>query len=272
MGCFACPLFILMIMATKKTTKKEVQEKVLVVIPYFAAGAQGRELEYSVAGWRKHFLTPHQIIVIGDYHPIVDTGDDITFIDCPRVDDIPGQYRPHIDHVHKFRMVKEHYPDSKGFIYTCDDIYAVNDFTMAEVLFLKKEHDHIIPRPTGNAWQRDQYKTMLKLYEENLPVVNYICHLPVYLEWDKLFEIYEKYDCDHNSYVVENLYFNTYYSNRPALKMNIDYDNIKCGVHRPNPRISYIRDAFTKKLWIQNSVEGWIPELERLLKEHYGIK
>lgn len=249
-----------------------MDEKILVVIPYLAEAAQGRELEYAVAGWRKHFLEPYQIVIVGDYNPIVETGDDIMFIECPRVEIIPGQYRPHIDHVHKFREVRKKFPKSEGFIYACDDMYAVNDFTMVEVLFPKKKDDVTRANPTGNFWQRDLYKTQLLLDKENLPNVNYICHLPVYYEWDKLLAIYDKYDCDHNSYVVENIYFNTYFANRVALKIHIDHDNLKCGIYRKNPQKHYIYDALQKKIWIQNGVEGWIPELEKVLKEHYGIK
>ena len=77
-------------------------KEILVVIPYLAKEAQGRELELAVTGWRKHFKEPYHIVVVGDHDPIVDTGDDITFIECPRIDPVPGQYLPHLDMVHKF--------------------------------------------------------------------------------------------------------------------------------------------------------------------------
>ena len=259
-------------MAVKKTEKSEVSpEKILVVIPYLAKEAQGRELEYAVAGWRKHFKEPYHIVIVGDHHPVVDTGDDITFIDCPRVDDIPRQYRPHIDHVHKFREVRKHFPDSKGFIYACDDMYAVNDFTMVEVLLLKKKDSVMKGDPLAGEWQHDLYKTRELCLREGLPIVNYVCHLPVYYEWDKLFEVYDKYDCDHNSYVVENIYFNKYFSNRVPLQIHIDHDNMKCGVYRSNPNLNYLYDAFKNKIWLQNGVSGWIPALNQMLAQHYGI-
>lgn len=252
--------------------KEEKKDKILVVIPYFAGSAQGRELEYAIAGWRRHFKEDFQIVLIGDYHPVVETGDDITFIECPRVDDVPGEYRAHLDHVHKFKKVIEAFPDMKGFIYTCDDIYAVNDFDMVDVLVLKEREREIsasIDNP--NAWRRNNAKTKEVLLKEGLPTRNFVCHLPVYYEKDKLLEIYDKYDCEHNSYVVEQLYFNTYFKDRVPLHLNIDYDNYKCGVNRPNPRISYIERAFEQKVWITNSVEGWIPALDRMLAEYYGL-
>ena len=179
-------------------TKPVEDNRVLVVIPYLASGAQGRELEYAVSGWRRHFKHPYLIVLVGDYHPIVDTGDDIVFIECPRVEPIPGQYHCHIDHVHKFRTVREKFPQTKGFIYACDDMYAVNNFGMEEILLPKVIDGDMKGDPDStNGWQRDMAKTKALCIREKLPIHNWICHLPVYYEWDKLFAIYDKYDCDH---------------------------------------------------------------------------
>ena len=73
------------------------------------------------------------------------------------------------------------------------------------------------------------------------------------------------------SYVMEDLYYNIYYPTRIPLQMNIDFDNLKCGVYRANPRLEYLKRALHKQIWIQNSPPGWIPPLEQLLKEHYQI-
>ena len=77
---------------------------------------------------------------------------------------------------------------------------------------------------------------------------------------------------EHNSYIFEDLYFNIFFSDRVPAQLHIDYDNFKCGVYRANPRINYIEKAFKDKIWIQNSVEGWIPELDKMLSDYYGIK
>ena len=259
--------------AEAKAKKPKVgKNKVLVVIPYFAKEAQGRELEYAVAGWRKHFKEDYLIVIVGDHHPVCDTGDDIYFIDCPRVDAVAGEYRAHLDHVKKFRAVMKEFPDAPGFIYTCDDMYAVNDFDLIDVKVLKIREEEIQADPNSlNEWSQNNAKTKAVLRKEGLPMRNFVCHLPVYYECDKLKYIYEKYDCDHNSYVVEQLYFNTYYPTRIPLKLDIDYDNFLCGVRRSNPRVWYIKQAMGRKIWLQNSIEGWVPALENILKQHYGI-
>jgi len=251
---------------------KSYKDKYIVVIPFFAGGAQGREIEYAVAGWRRHFKEKYLIVIVGDYHPVVDTGDDIVFIECPRVPAVDGEYRAHLDHVNKFKKVLEKFPDIEGFIYTCDDIYAVNNFDIIDVKALKiRERNISAGLYDPNPWRRNNAKTKALLIKEGLPTHNYVCHLPVYYEKDKLLAIWKKYDCEHVSYVVEQLYFNTYFKDRVPLLLHIDHDNYKCGIHRPNPRTNYVDNAFKEKIWITNSVEGWTPYLDRKLSEYYGL-
>lgn len=244
-----------------------------MVIPYFAGGAQGNELAYAVAGWRKHFKEKFLIVVVGDYHPVVDTGDDIVFIKCPRVG-FPGKsnYRAHIDHVNKFRKVFSVYPESKGFIYTCDDIYAVRDFTMEDVLKPKVRCREIVGSfRNKNAWVVDNYKTKYILKNNGLPTMNWVCHLPVYYEWDKLLRIYDKYKCDKASRVVEQLYFNTYFADSDYVVIEEEDNDYQFKMWKDEDCIEDMKSAIGKKYWISNSVKGWKPEMEIVLKEHYGL-
>lgn len=249
----------------------QIEQPVPIIIPYLAQQAQGRELEYAVAGWRRHFCERSQIYIVGDFHPVVATGRDIAFIPCPRVDDIPGQYRPHLDHVHKFRKAMDALgPGCKGFIYACDDMYAVNDFGMEEILLPKVVSMDMHGNPSSeNGWQRDLYKTQMFCREQGLPEMNWVCHLPVYYECNLLKQLYDQLDADHNSYVIENIYFNAIYKNRKPLRIDIRWDNLKCGVYRPDPDLATIRKAFDTKIWITNSPKGWVPELDQMLNAYY---
>lgn len=259
-------------MEKEKTQKKSVKDKILVVIPYCSQGAQGREIEYAVAGWRKHFKEDYLIVLAGEDHPVTKTGDDIMCIESKRVEPIQGMYRQHLDYVSCFKKVHNAFPDSKGFIFVADDVYAVNDFDMSDVLTLKQKadviQDYVAPL---NGWQKDKIRTRELLKREGYPIRNFTTHLPQYFEWDKMEALWDKYDMEHNSYVIEDLYYNIYYPTRIPLTLHIDHDNFKCGVYRPNPRMNYIYDAFKKKIWIQNSVEGWIPALDKILSNYYGI-
>lgn len=116
-------------------------EKILIVIPYLSKGAQGKEIVYAVEGWKQHFKEDCHIIIVGDYDKNVQEvfdrakqGEpDISYIECPRITPVEGQYTCHLDHVNKFRTVRKEFPDSTGFIYACDDMYAVKDFRLADV-------------------------------------------------------------------------------------------------------------------------------------------
>ena len=252
--------------------EKKSGEKILVVIPYCSEGAQGRELEYAVAGWRRHFKENYLIVLAGEDHPITKTGDDIMCIESKRVEPIEGMYRQHLDYVSCFKKVRKAFPDSKGFIFVADDVYAVNDFDMSDVMFLKQREPTMNPDPnSSNKWIRDKYRTVQLLKKEGYPIRGFTTHLPQWFEWDKLEALWDKYDMEHNSYVFEDLYYNIYYPARIPFQLDIDHDNLKCGVYRKNPRIDYIRRAFKEKIWIQNSNEGWIPELDKMLADYYGI-
>ena len=257
-------------------------DKILVVIPYWAPGAQGHELELAVAGWCKHFKEPAYIVIIGDHDKNVERVFEyaktllsgpgchtIEYIPCPQIGIVPGQYLPHLDHVNKFRTVRGAFPDSVGFIYTCDDIYPTADFTLEDVLQPKEPKQgfyfaltHL--KSTTPDWYSDKQKTGELCHREHLPVRNWVCHLPVYYEWDKLFEVYDKYNCDHESYIVENIYFNIMYPGDPHAVSEIMYhDEVKTS--HPG-----IRPIGTVK-WVSNANCGWSQELEDILRKHYGL-
>lgn len=245
---------------------------VLVVIPYLAGQAQGEELVMAITGWRMHFKENFRIVVIGDHHPIADDSDDITFIDCPRTISSDRYCVKHLEFAKVFRIVAATFPEYDGFIFAADDAYAVNDFELTDVKLLKMHLPVIdFPAQSANSWQRDKYRTRMLLEKLGMPVRNFTTHIPFYLETEKLLEILDRFNMDNESYVFEDLYFNIFYPDRRPLLLDIRFDNMRCGVWRSNPRIDVIKDAFNSKIWITNSVEGYIPELVRLLKNHYGI-
>ena len=242
----------------------------LIVIPYLASQAQGDELSLALAGWRQHFCEPRQIVVVGDKPDAADMGEDLIWINCPRIDKIEGQYTPHIDIVHKFRTVREAFPKARGFIYACDDMYAVKDFGLAEVKALKLPVPMDVPPMDWrkeSGWMRDLGKTWSLNRKEGTPCNwNWVCHLPVYYDWNRLIDIYDCYDCDNNSYIVENIYFNQRKPRRADmhLKSEYGYEVLMAG-----PGIATAEEA--GKIWITNANCGWSKELERLLRRHYGM-
>jgi hypothetical protein len=246
------------------------REEYLIVIPYLAAAAQGREIEYAIAGWRKHFKEPYRIVLTGEGLPRF-PGEDIDYVESKRVDDIPGQYRQHLDYVSCFRKVRAKYPESEGFIFVADDCYAVNDFDIHDVKLLKMQEPVIDYDPrTPNTWRQDALKTARVLHEAGLPIRNFTTHLPQWIEWELLEYLWDKYDMTRQSYVFEDLYYNTFYPNRIPFRLNRD-DNMKYSVKTTTPNEDELRSAMARKIWINNSPDGWTRVLEKALQEHFRL-
>lgn len=246
-------------------------EKILIVIPYLASAAEGRELEYAIAGWRRHFKENHQIVLTGEGLPR-GKARFITRVESKRVPSIEGQYRQHLDYVSCLKKVRKRYPESKGFVMVADDCFAVNDFDMSDILTLKARDWDIDYDPMSpNAWKQDAIKTARALHAGGYPTHDYTTHLPQWYEWELLEYIWDKYDMAHESYVVEDLYYNTFYPTRVPLILDEQKDNYKLTVTQLTPSGSEIEWRSRRKIWLNSNNEGWRPELKNLLKNHFGF-
>ena len=243
--------------------------KYIIAITYLPAAAQGNEIEYAIAGWRKHFKEDYQIVIVGENLPEF-KGGDIICIESPRVPEIPGQYRQHLDYVNCLKKVHAMFPESEGFIHVADDCYAVNDFTINDVAALKFHNSLLDFDPASpNAWRRDAMKTAALLKSLGLPQRDFTTHIPIWFDWKKIEYLWERFDMQHESYVIEDLYFNFYYPFAGAVQLDEDSDRIKCGVYTTRPNPERLLSAFRNKIWITNSPDGWQPALYDLLQMHF---
>lgn len=233
----------------------------LVVIPYKAAEAQGDELGLVIAGWKKHFKENFKIVVVGDPATCLDST--ILYVPHECTTD-----NPPLDIVSKMQSVIATFPEPEGLIWTNDDIYPVNDFTLAEVQFLKCNGLLTDENNTGSLYAYNRSRTIEALQKKGLPAYNYSCHLPVYYRVSELLNVIADYGCTTEAHLITSLYFNTVYPKHIPFKLNLLTDNLKCGVYRENPSIETIRQAFKSKIWINNSTAGWIPELQEMLEKH----
>ena len=247
-----------------------MQKKTLVVITFLAKEAQGNELEYAIAGWRRHFKEDHLIVLTGENLPHFE-GDDIAYVESPRVPASEGNYRAHLDYVSCLRKVRKAFPEQEGFILVADDCYAVNDFTLADVQALKFMPGGIDYDPKSpNIWRRDKMRTKYVLQANGYPQRNFTTHLPIWYDWDKLERLWEEFHMDTVSYVVEDLYHNIYFPVAGAIEIGED-DCLKCGVYSHTPDPLRLRRALEDKVWVTNNPDGWQEELRRLLAYHFGF-
>ena len=247
-----------------------MKEKILVVITYLAKEAQGRELEFAIAGWRRHFKEKYLIVLTGENLPHFE-GDDIAYVESKRVPASPGNYRAHLDYVSCLRKVRQRFPGGDGFILVADDCYAVRDFTLADVKALKYLPGGIDYDPQSpNPWRRDKMRTKSVLRNLGYPQRNFTTHLPIWYDWDKLERLWDDFGMDKTSFVVEDLYHNIYFPVAGAIEINEDADNLKCSVYTTRPDPARLRRALDTKIWITNNPDGWQPVLEAVLREHFG--
>lgn len=234
----------------------------LVVIPYYAAGAQGRELELAIKGWRKHCKSDYHIVVVGEEDPAV-SDHDVTWLYSKRVEGIEGSYRPHLDYVSCFRKVREVFHWEEGMVFAADDNFAVKDFDEAWIRKLRYLTD--VPfEGVADGWPIEKYFTRCKMEDLKLPLRNWTTHLPCWFDFDKLIAMFDRFDMDHESFVLEDMYFNLYHQNDEA-ELDAPY---KFMVARKSDVLDF--DAAVKqRMWICNTVDGWSEELERKLMCYY---
>ena len=235
----------------------------LVVLPYKQNNSQGNEIRLSLSGWKKFCQFKYRFVVIGEFDEHLRTEFPwVEFVECPSVDKKPNQYSPHLDILNKFKVALGLYShEYDGFIYMTDDEYAIKPFNLEDVTGMFYHSMSF----TGNEnaptsyWNHDKWKTRQLLDRENLPHINYTTHHPYYLEFNKLQEIWDKFNMFEESYVFDDVYFNYFEHDEPVLdneirlgiwNHNIFKNDFEGAVNNPNIK------------FVCNSVDGWSKELE----------
>lgn len=248
----------------KTTLEAQAEDETLVVLPYCGRG-QGNELKIALTAWKKFCQFNYHFVVIGEFsQELADEFDWVEFIHEPRLPIKVGQYNPHLDMNHKMQVVVNKYRNKyKGFIFTCDDYYAIKSFNIEDVtnIFYHNLSFEGIETLPANNWKHDKWKTRQLLDKENLPHMNYTIHHPLYFEFNKIRRIWSKY-MRNESYVVEDIYFNSFRHEEPILdsiirlgiwNKEIFENEFQKAVNNPNIK------------FVCNSVEGWSKELEEAL-------
>ena len=237
--------------------------KTLVVLPYKDNGAQGNEIRLTLNAWRKFCTFDYHFIVIGTFNSSLPSEFPwVEFIQSTPIAKVPDQYNQHLDVQYCMEQVVNKYKDEfDGFIWIADDNYAIKPFTLEDIKTIHYHSENFNgekDKPT-NYWTHDKWKTRQLLDLLKLPHRNYTTHYPCYFEFDKLKEIWDKFDMRHYSFVLEDIYFNYFSHPVPILDCNIrlgiwdKYIYERCFQNAvKNPNIKFMC----------NSVKGWSKELE----------
>lgn len=247
----------------RKILEEQANPVYLVVFPYKKSEAQGQELRHALTGWMKHFKEHFRMVVVGDQEEyFAEMSEDITYIphECTFSNS-------QLDVVSKLMTVMSELPEYENLILTNDDIYPVNDFDIIDVKFLKADGLLSEVKTTGKNYGDLRLKTLELLKNEQRSVFDFDCHTPVCLQTSRLLKLVEHFNLVNEPALLVSLYFNYFFPGRVPMKLELSCDNLKAGVYRRNADLRKLRELFPRKIWINNSEEGWSPEFAALLKE-----
>jgi hypothetical protein len=172
------------------------------VWPYWAGGASGDELRWSIRSVETFFQGRAKITIIGDrpdwYHGHV--------IRKKRVPKTKTN-RAFRDMLSKVFFIASHAEIDSECVWMMDDIYFLRPFTLEDVQAPRAEPW----RPSvGNSWQRRKTLSMEALAARGFSQHDYATHMPHWLEKAKLRTMFDEFNLHEHTMLWEVLYGNIY--------------------------------------------------------------
>ena len=236
-----------------------------VVIPYCKEYAQGNELLFAIRSWYKNARFPFHIFVIGDYEDWMD-GENVTWIDCPRVSDIPS-----VDTLHKLHEILTYTAVTERFIWTNDDIYLMNPVSVPHIV-LPKVLGTLNPAAYNGHYRAAMERTIEMLTEAGLPLLNYGTHTPVMFKKSNLKALLPGDDVNAKTGVLfTSLYFNSVNTAHPA-RLDWRTDPFLLPVVSKAPDEKLVNELLRNKVFMNNARSGYSPWLESFLSRRFPDK
>ena len=236
-----------------------------VVIPYCKEYAQGNELLFAIRSWYKNARFPFHIFVIGDYEDWMD-GENVTWIDCPRVSDIPS-----VDTLHKLHEILTYTAVTERFIWTNDDIYLMNPVSVPHIV-LPKVLGTLNPAAYNGHYRAAMERTIEMLTEAGLPLLNYGTHTPVMFKKSNLKALLPGDDVNAKTGVLfTSLYFNSVNTAHPA-RLDWRTDPFLLPVVSKAPDEKLVNELLRNKVFMNNARSGYSPWLESFLSRRFPEK
>lgn len=236
-----------------------------VVIPYCKEYAQGNELLFAIRSWYKNARFPFHIFVIGDYEDWMD-GENVTWIDCPRVSDIPS-----VDTLHKLHEILTYTAVTEHFVWTNDDIYLMNPVSVPHIV-LPKVLGPLNPKGYNGHYRAAMERTIEMLTEAGLPLLNYGTHTPVMFKKSNLKALLPGDDVNAKTGVLfTTLYFNSVNTAHPA-RLDWRTDPFLLPVVSKAPDEKLVNELLRNKVFMNNARSGYSPWLESFLSRRFPDK
>lgn len=206
---------------------------------YYAPGAKGDELKYSIRSVLKWYPNA-RVIVVGD-KPDWYTGE---FIEKPRIGNT--DFRAFKDCYSKILRAAE---EVDKFIWMMDDVYLASETPLWH-LTSPKYVRHVTQEKfyawkPKNAWAKTRANAYAYLLSKSLPTYDFAAHLPQPIRSSTLLQMEKELKLMNNYMNWECVYFNTYYSQHA-----IGYGKKYTRVHKTQ------KDGFEPKHPIMNHTDS----------------
>ena len=236
-----------------------------VVIPYCKEYAQGNELLFALRSWYRNARFPFRIVVIGDAEDWMDR-ENLTFIECPRISDIPS-----VDTLQKLWVAIASDEVTGRFIWTNDDIYLVNPVSLAHIE-LPKVLGPLNPSAYNGHYRAAMERTIKELTELGSPILNYGTHTPVIFE-KKNFSGQFPEDPEQGKIGIlfTSAYFNLFNEVHPV-KLDWKTDPFLLPVVSKAPNEKLVNELLANKVFMNNARSGYSPWLESFLSRRFPDK
>jgi len=232
--------------------KRRDPDRLQFVWPYFAGGAQGDELRWSIRSVEQFYAGTADVLVIGD-KPDWYTG---PHIHQPRVS-ARHPNRAFRDMLSKVWRMATDAAVAEQFVWMMDDVYFLRPFSLDDVA--TPRCDPYRPR-SGNGWQKRKQNTMQALLARGYTTHDYATHLPHHVEKPKLRDLFGEFELLSQTMLWEVLYGNRYRQDPlPAREVLLRV------WHELQPE-QYV--ALTAgRLCLNNANGGWCRNLRQYLKQ-----
>lgn len=230
----------------KEEYLKLLRPETLVILPYIQKRARGNELKLCLNAWKKFCTFEYKFIVIGEFDSNLEK-------DFPWIKFIHFSTKnQHLNVCTIFLNLAKDFGSYEGFIWMFNNYYPIKSFTLSDI-----KTTHYSSKEIPNV--PNLLKTKTKLLKKDLPVVNYIIHYPMYLEFNKIYKLNTICNITNRNYVIENLYFNYFEHDDP-----VQINEIRLGIWNNDIYKEHFQDALINPniKFICNSVDGWSEELE----------
>lgn len=266
-------------MATKKELENQVKllnselealrsgERIIdIIYPNVEKFVQWEELKYSLRSLERNLVdVKFRVWIVGEL-PAWINEEEVRFI--------PVEYSektPRIDILHKHQAVINHPEIGEEYIWMNDDIYLVNKVMYADLCLPVVVNDIEANKQLfdkNTAWGCDNLRTLNLLKQEGLLSWNYAAHIPHRFEKRKVRTLIEKYNMLDDPIVLEQIYYNYWFSDFIPYWDTLDLKNNQgfC-VNRQFPNMRNLRAQLKSKKYMNNGEAGMTDDFKEVLKE-----